>query len=184
MLPFTFLIFPGSQKASMTRLPWYDVVLFVSTAAASLYLMLNIREAAELGWEFGDPPQSIIWAGYVMWAVLMEALRRTGGWSLMLCVLPFTVYPLFAGADWLGPLRGDQSTLDQTICLPRAFDREPARHSYPGLRRCRDRLPGVRHRPDDDGRWQVLHQSRLRALRHLPGRRRQGRHLRIAACSA
>ncbi len=114
MLPFTFLIFPGSPKASMTRLPWYDVVLFVSTAAASLYLMLNIRKAAELGWEFGDPPQSIIWAGYVMWAVLMEALRRTGGWSLMLCVLPFTVYPLFAGADWLGPLRGHQSTLDQT----------------------------------------------------------------------
>jgi len=114
MLPFTFLIFPGSPKASMTRLPWYDVVLFVSTAAASLYLMLNIREAAELGWEFGDPPQSIIWAGYVMWAVLMEALRRTGGWSLMLCVLPFTVYPLFAGADWLGPLKGNQSTLDQT----------------------------------------------------------------------
>ena len=114
MLPFTFLIFPGSPKASMAQLPWYDVALFVSTAAASLYLMLNIREAAELGWEFGDPPQSIIWAGYVMWAVLMEALRRTGGWSLMLCVLPFTVYPLFAGADWLGPLRGNQSTLDQT----------------------------------------------------------------------
>jgi len=114
MLPFTFLIFPGSPKASMTRLPWYDVVLFVSTALASLYLMLNIREAAELGWEFGDPPQSIIWAGYVMWAVLMEALRRTGGWSLMLCILPFTVYPLFAGANWLGPLKGNQSTLDQT----------------------------------------------------------------------
>ncbi len=114
MLPFTFLIFPGSPSASMTRLPWYDVVLFVSTAAASLYLMLKIREAAELGWEFGDPPQSIIWAGYVMWAVLMEALRRTGGWSLMLCVLPFTVYPLFAGANWLGPLKGNQSTLDQT----------------------------------------------------------------------
>ncbi|MBI3195960.1 MAG: TRAP transporter permease [Rhodospirillales bacterium] len=114
MLPFTFLIFPGSPKASMTRLPWYDAVLFAGTAASSLYLMLNIREAAELGWEFGDPPQSIIWAGYVMWAVLMEALRRTGGWSLMLCVLPFTVYPLFAGADWLGPLKGNQSTLDQT----------------------------------------------------------------------
>jgi TRAP transporter 4TM/12TM fusion protein len=114
MLPFTFLIFPGSPKASMTRLPWYDVVLFAGTAAASLYLMFHIREAAELGWEFGDPPKPIIWAGYVMWAVLMEALRRTGGWSLMLCVLPFTVYPMFAGADWLGPLKGNQSTLDQT----------------------------------------------------------------------
>ena len=114
MLPFTFLIFPGSPKASVVRIPWYDVVLFAGTAAAAFYLMMNIREAAELGWEFGDPPASIIWAGYVMWIVLLEALRRTGGWSLMLCVLPFTVYPLFAGAAWLGPLRGNQSTLEQT----------------------------------------------------------------------
>ena len=49
-----------------------------------------------------------------MWFVLMEALRRTGGWSLLLSVLPFTVYPLFAEASWLGPFRGSQLTLEQT----------------------------------------------------------------------
>ena len=114
MLPFTFLIFPGSTKASLSRIPWYDILLFAGTAGASIYLMLNIRKAAELGWEFGEPPQPIIWAGYIMWIALLEALRRTGGWSLMLCVLPFTVYPLFAGYEWLGPLKGNQSTLDQT----------------------------------------------------------------------
>ena len=48
-----------------------------------------------------------------MWVMLMEALRRTGGWSLLLSVLPFTVYPLFAEASWLGPFRGSQITLDQ-----------------------------------------------------------------------
>ncbi|MGH8733893.1 MAG: TRAP transporter fused permease subunit, partial [Burkholderiales bacterium] len=30
-------------------------------------------------------------------------------------MFPFTVYPLFAGASWLGPLKGNQSTLDQTV---------------------------------------------------------------------
>ena len=30
MLPFTFLIFPGSPKASLTRIAWYDVVLFAA----------------------------------------------------------------------------------------------------------------------------------------------------------
>src|SRR5688572_3273593 len=114
MLPFTFLIFPGGPRASLQRVPWYDILLFAATAAASFYLMIHIREAAELGWEFGDPPAPIIWAGYVMWIVLLEALRRTGGWSLMLCVFPFTVYPLFAGAEWLGPLKGNQSTIEQT----------------------------------------------------------------------
>ena len=55
----------------------------------------------------------VIAAGLVMWFVLMEALRRTGGWSLLLSVLPFTLYPLFADS-WLGPFRGTQSTLEQT----------------------------------------------------------------------
>jgi TRAP transporter 4TM/12TM fusion protein len=113
MLPFTYLIFPGSSKAPLDRVPWYDVVLFLATIASGIYLMQNIRSAAELGWEFNGAPQPVIWAGLVMWFLLMEALRRTGGWSLLLSVLPFTVYPLFAEAKWLGPLKGNQSTLEQ-----------------------------------------------------------------------
>jgi TRAP transporter 4TM/12TM fusion protein len=113
MLPFTFLIFPGSPRAALDRIPWYDIVLFVATVVSGIYLMVNIRTAAELGWEFNGAPQPIIWTGLVMWGLLMEALRRTGGWSLLLSILPFTIYPLFAEAGWLGPLRGTQSTLEQ-----------------------------------------------------------------------
>ena len=115
MLPFTFLIFPGSPKAPLGRIPWYDWLLFVVTAAASIWLMLNIRKAAALGWEFAGAPPNVIYAGIVMWVVLMEALRRTGGWSLLLSVLPFTLYPLVADARWLGPFRGTQSTFEQTV---------------------------------------------------------------------
>lgn len=113
MLPFTYLIFPGSERASLDRIPWYDIALAVITFAASLVLMAHIRKAAEAGWEFGGAPMAAYIAGLVMWAMLMEALRRTGGWSLLLCILPFTLYPLFADASWLGPLRGTQSTLEQ-----------------------------------------------------------------------
>ena len=113
MLPFTFVLFPGSERAPLDRVPWYDIGLFLATVASGIYLMLNIRHSAELGWEFAGAPQPVIWAGIVMWIVLMEALRRTGGWSLLLSVFPFTVYPLFAESNWLGPLRGTQSTLEQ-----------------------------------------------------------------------
>jgi TRAP transporter 4TM/12TM fusion protein len=115
MLPFTFLIFPGSRRARLDRPPWYDVLLFIATAAAAVYLMLNVRQAAELGWEYGGAPLAVIAAGFVMWVLLMEALRRTGGWSLLLSVLPFTVYPLFAESGWLGPLRGNQPEFDQAV---------------------------------------------------------------------
>jgi TRAP transporter 4TM/12TM fusion protein len=115
MLPFTFLLFPGGSAARFDRVAWYDVALFLATAAAAGYLMANVRRAAELGWEFGGAPMLVNAAGLVMWVALMEGLRRTGGWSLLLSVLPFTVYPLFAEASWLGPLRGNQSTLEQAI---------------------------------------------------------------------
>jgi TRAP transporter 4TM/12TM fusion protein len=113
MLPFTFILFPASGKASLERVPWYDAALFVITIASGTYLLLNIRRAAELGWEFNGAPEPVIIAGLAMWALLMEALRRTGGWSLLLSVLPFTIYPLFAESHWLGPLKGTQSTLEQ-----------------------------------------------------------------------
>jgi TRAP transporter 4TM/12TM fusion protein len=113
MLPFTFLMFPGTGTSPLDRIPWYDVLLFVATVGASIELMMHVRKAAEAGWEFGGAPMPVIVAGVVMWAVLMEALRRTGGWSLLLSVFPFTVYPLFAEASWLGPFRGTESTLEQ-----------------------------------------------------------------------
>jgi TRAP transporter 4TM/12TM fusion protein len=113
MLPFVFVVFPGSERAPLDRVSWYDSALFVLTMATSILLLVNIRKAAELGWEFGGAPDSVVWAGYVMWLLLMEGLRRTGGWGLVLSVAPFTLYPLFAESAWLGPLKGAQSTLAQ-----------------------------------------------------------------------
>jgi TRAP transporter 4TM/12TM fusion protein len=114
MFPFVFVMFPAGARARMDGVPWYDGVLFALTVAASAYLLMHIRRAAELGWEFGGAPADVVAAGFVMWALLMEGLRRTGGWGLVLSVLPFTLYPLFAGAGWLGPLKGTQSTAAQT----------------------------------------------------------------------
>src|SRR5688500_6055188 len=52
MLPFVFVVFPGSPRAPLDRVTWTDAALFVATVAASFVLLLNIRTAAELGWEF------------------------------------------------------------------------------------------------------------------------------------
>ncbi len=63
MLPFVFVVFPGGPRSPLDRVTWLDAVLFILTAAASLWLLLNIRKAAELGWEFGGAPQSIVCRG-------------------------------------------------------------------------------------------------------------------------
>ena len=109
-LPFVFVVFPASERAPIDRVPWYDLLLFVLTALVSMYFIANIRKAAELGWEFGGAPETLVWLGFLMWGLLMEGLRRTGGWGLVLSILPFTLYPMFADSSWLGPLKGSQST--------------------------------------------------------------------------
>lgn len=85
MLPFTFLIFPGTERAPLDRIPWYDLVFFVVTFAAALLLMSNVRKAAEAGWEFGGAPSSVIAAGLVMWVMLMEALAPAAGACCSAC---------------------------------------------------------------------------------------------------
>src|SRR5438094_9876426 len=47
MLPFTFLIFPCSERSPLDRIPWYDIVLFVATFACAILLMRSVRKAAE-----------------------------------------------------------------------------------------------------------------------------------------
>src|SRR5882757_8836158 len=53
MLPFTFLIFPNSEKSPLDRVPWYDILFFVFTFGSAIVLMRSVRKAAEAGWEFG-----------------------------------------------------------------------------------------------------------------------------------
>ena len=95
--------------------------------------MRSVRKAAEAGWEFGGAPTTVIVAGLMMWAVLMEALRRTGGWSLLLSVFPFTVYPLFADASGLGRFaernRRSNRPLPITCCQAKACSAFRSRRS-------------------------------------------------------
>src|SRR5437764_6929123 len=73
MLPFTFLIFPGTETAPLNRVPWYDALFFLVTFGAAIVLMRSVRKAAEAGWEFGGAPTTVIVAGLILGFVLMEA---------------------------------------------------------------------------------------------------------------
>ncbi|WP_119420136.1 TRAP transporter permease [Desertibaculum subflavum] len=113
LLPLVFILFPGSQRAPLDRVPWYDTALLVITTGVGIHLMLYVRQAAAMGWERGGAPDELVWSCYAMWALLMEALRRTGGMALMLSILPFSLYPLFAG--WMPrPFTGDQTDIVET----------------------------------------------------------------------
>src|SRR5260221_4308318 len=47
MLPFTFLIFPGTTTALLDRIPSFDILLFALTFAAANWLMFITRSSSQ-----------------------------------------------------------------------------------------------------------------------------------------
>src|ERR1700754_2245918 len=42
MLPFTFLILPGTETSPLDRIPWYDIVFFAVTFGCAILLMSSV----------------------------------------------------------------------------------------------------------------------------------------------
>jgi len=111
LLPPVFLLFPGRAGA---RLDWPDRRDWLCAAAAFagfVYLCVVGRKAIEGGWEFGAPP-AVVWVSYGLWLLLLEGLRRTGGWGLMLSVAAISFYPVIADKV-PGPISGLAVTLPE-----------------------------------------------------------------------
>lgn len=91
----SFLLFPATGRAPRDRVPWYDVVLAVLGFLAPLYLVFNNMQILMGGWEIVPPFTGKLLA-LIMWALIIEAVRRAGGLLLACVILVVSAYPLFA----------------------------------------------------------------------------------------
>jgi len=92
---FTFLIFPATKNAPRDRVPWYDTILAVASLAGPIYVSIYNMDILLEGWVIFPPLGGKIIA-LITWAVIIEAVRRTGGGLLASIVLLVSLYPLFA----------------------------------------------------------------------------------------
>jgi TRAP-type uncharacterized transport system fused permease subunit len=97
-LPVVFLVQPLTSSSPKDRVPWYDVILFVVTAATCGYFAIKGMEIVQMGWEFSAPlfPSLL---SVLLWGLVIEAVRRTADFALTItCFLPVsTVCPTYAG---------------------------------------------------------------------------------------
>jgi len=96
LLPPVFLLFP--MRDAEKHLAWppvHDLVLAAVSFLLGCYLATVATDAVEEGWEY-FAPQTAQWASWVLWALLIEAVRRAGGMALTVIVLVFSLYPLVA----------------------------------------------------------------------------------------
>lgn len=111
MLPLVYLLWPAWPHAPRTRLPWYDAILTVATLAVCGYFVYNAEPILERGWAFAAPREAV-WMSYVLWALIIEAARRAGGWPIATIAGLFSLYPLVADV-MPGPIQAFPSTLEQ-----------------------------------------------------------------------
>jgi TRAP transporter 4TM/12TM fusion protein len=94
-LAASFLVYP-LRPADAQRIAWYDWVLAAAAMGACIYLGRHALEIIEQGWDFSAPIEATATSGLLLLLVL-EGVRRCGGWPLLAVALLFGLYPLYAG---------------------------------------------------------------------------------------
>ncbi len=112
LLPLVFLLFPfkGIVPGAIQTgaVPWYDLTLVAITIGLSVYFVTHGNGILQDGWEY-LPPEEAKWMAFAMWAIVLEATRRTGGTAIFVICVIFSVYPIFA-ADAPGILNGQATS--------------------------------------------------------------------------
>jgi len=93
-LPTAFLAFPGWRR-TRPGVPLPDWGLALLAAGTAGWLAWHADRIVAEGWEY-SAPATAIGLGALLWALVLEALRRTGGTAIFCIVLLASLYPLVA----------------------------------------------------------------------------------------
>lgn len=111
MLALAFLVFPAHPGAPRDRVPWYDWLGGACALSTGIYIAVHYPAIAELlGWVSWD---RVVFGAIAIVAIL-EALRRTTGWILVIVILVFLAYGLLAPV-MPGALRGSSTGLSDYV---------------------------------------------------------------------
>jgi len=94
MFAMVFVVFPAYKRQDRAIVPWYDAVMFVASLAIGCYAVWYSNDIVDQAWEYASPLHGKIVAVF-MWALVLEAGRRTGGWPIFFVVLVLSTYPIY-----------------------------------------------------------------------------------------
>ena len=94
-LSMVFLFFPLTRRGPKKAIFRIDVLFCLLTLAIPSYFAWLGYDIVEAGWSYRAPPHMFVMA-VILWALVLEAVRRTSGASLTVIILLFSLYPLYA----------------------------------------------------------------------------------------
>src|SRR5690606_39241210 len=95
LLPLVFLIFPPTKNSRRDIVPWYDVLLSLAIFLCCLYYVYEADRILEEAWEY-VAPDTAIYVSLVMWALIIEVARRTGGVPIFIICVVASLFPTYA----------------------------------------------------------------------------------------
>ena len=112
LLPVVFLIHSISGKRRVGGVPFYDYLLAAAAFVIPAAFAVNSDSILNEGWEYTAPPYAKVFS-YVMWALVLEALRRSAGYAIFFICAAISLYPVYA--EWApGLLRAQATSFDIT----------------------------------------------------------------------
>lgn len=113
-LPLVFLAYPWRPKdAASGKVALHDIALALASLVTIGWFAWVAEDILAEGWEFAPPLTAQILGG-VLWVIILEALRRTGGTMIFIIVAVMSLYPIVADS-MPGPIRGIQQSLEDTF---------------------------------------------------------------------
>jgi TRAP transporter 4TM/12TM fusion protein len=109
LIPLVFFNVSAGEKRRFAWLDWLFLLLY---CGLSLFLAWNGYDILTKGYGYMAPPQFVV-VSLILWALLLEGIRRSAGMVYMVVVLFFSIYPLFA-SYMPGLLEGVQRSVFQT----------------------------------------------------------------------
>ena len=109
LLPLCYLLNPSFRRP---RSYLFDGTLSLAAFVSCIFFFINTENMLDYGWEFLAPDYAV-WVSYLLWALILEAVRRSGGWVLFSLVLVFSLYPIVA-ENLPGPISGMASSPGET----------------------------------------------------------------------
>lgn len=94
ILILVILLYPAGKQVTRHKLPWYDVLLILGALVSSLYVIINAVELAYFPLLTSSTMQTAL--GIIALVVLLESIRRTIGWSMIIIVLAFLLHAKFS----------------------------------------------------------------------------------------
>lgn len=106
ILTCVYMGVPANRKASRTKIPWYDWILAAGGATVGLYIAINYKVIVNT---FGVISPLRVSLSVLAIILILEALRRFIGWSLVIVVIVFLIYA-FVAPFMPGPFKGQETS--------------------------------------------------------------------------